>query len=199
MAAWREMSMRQCRRRNASEEENKRLKELVTEQRGILRGLQRFVQRQLDYAKAHQSNQATCSSVSSWPGSWSGDTQSLMQLLAELLAGIKTAYNSTDSRLLSRSSLNAAGLDREARLLASSPTQMTIEVSSSRFFPSDFHSVAEAYWLMGLNYYCRDTEVSRERTEIEGRETLFVDKSIEDQAAGPVNVRKHSSVQRFAE
>ncbi|TMW67888.1 hypothetical protein Poli38472_007560 [Pythium oligandrum] len=198
MAAWKEMAVRQFRRRNAAEAENMRLKELVVEQRDVLRGLHRILERQLTNNKI-QSCDAARQSISSWTTSWQGDPRAMMQTVAELLSGIKTAYDSTDSWLATTCSMRSAGLDNKAQVIALSPTQYAIEVVNLRFLPFDSHRVAEAYWIMGMNYYCRDFDISREVADVEGRETLFLNQAFQDHGSGHVNVRKHSSVQRFDE
>ncbi|TMW67890.1 hypothetical protein Poli38472_007562 [Pythium oligandrum] len=196
MSAWKEMAVRQFCRRNAAEAENVRLKELVAEQRDVLCGLKRILERQLANAKFNASPHVH---VGSWSSSCHGDARSMMQMVAELLAGLKSAYSSTDACLASTQSMRAAGLDDETRLVELSTSQFAIEIVNMRFFPFDPHRVAEAYWAMGLNYYYREFDIAREQAEVEGRETIFLDQISQDWATGRVNGRKHSSVQRFVE
>ncbi|TMW67893.1 hypothetical protein Poli38472_007565 [Pythium oligandrum] len=197
MRAWKDMALRVYRRRRMAEAENIRLKELVVEQREVLRGLQRVLQRQLTHSKVQSSDMIPQSMP---PMEGLEDPRAMMQMLAELLSGLKIAYNTTDSWLTTTCSMRAAGLQNDAKFVALSSTQFVIEVVDVRFFPFDLHRVAEAYWAMGVNYHCREFDIFREDTEVEGRETIFREQVIQDdEAGGRVRLRKHASVQRFIE
>ncbi|TMW67892.1 hypothetical protein Poli38472_007564 [Pythium oligandrum] len=193
MGAWKEMALRQYRRRNASEAENMRLKELVAEQHDVLRGLQRVVQRQLNNNKVQPSDQVFRPVNSVWA---KDDPRSMMQMLAELLTGLKFAYDTTDTWQATTGSMRAAGLQNNSKLVPLSSTTFAIECVDIRFFPFNLQAVAEAYWTMGVNYHCCGFDVSRQHTEVEGRETIFREQEI---LGDHVRLRRHASVQRFVE
>ncbi|TMW67889.1 hypothetical protein Poli38472_007561 [Pythium oligandrum] len=198
MAAWKDMAIRQYHRRTDAETENIRLKDLTLEQRDVLQGLQRILAFHLANTAAPPCESAR-RSVASWNASWQEDPRQMMQMVAELLSGVKSAYNSTDTWLATTYSMREASLNSKTQVIALSPTEYAIEIVNLRLFPFDPHRVAQAYWAMGMNCYCRSFDIAREIADVEGRMTIFLDQAYQDHGPGRVSIRKHSSVQQFVE
>ncbi|TMW67905.1 hypothetical protein Poli38472_007577 [Pythium oligandrum] len=196
LTAWKDVSSRQLKRRQAAEEENARLKKRAREQRHVVKMLKNFIEQQI-----RRVNHPLASSSLYSPAQ--EDSRRMMSMFAELLTDLKGIHATTNLWLQKSDSYCLAdGRYVESRIVPLSPTQVVVEIVDVRLLPFPFDAMGDGYWSRAISKPCKVVHsFFHEETQVEGRDTVFSGKAYHNDrgiaGSGNVRLRSHTSTQKF--
>ncbi|TMW67907.1 hypothetical protein Poli38472_007579 [Pythium oligandrum] len=198
LMSWRGVTKRQFQRRQASEEENARLKARVLEQRHVVKILKRIIEQQISRAN-HPLASARLYSPAWKAVCGDGDPREMMRTFAELLTNLKQIHSTTDD-WIQKNALDQLpnGQFIASRVIPLSPTQVAVENVDFRLLPFSYEVVGNLYMTKAMDERCTVSFFYHEESQVEGRETYFSGKVFDNEDQS-IRLRSHRATQRFVE
>ncbi|TMW58110.1 hypothetical protein Poli38472_011698 [Pythium oligandrum] len=198
---WKNVAQRHGKRRKEAEEENRSLREQVVERHKVLQSMYRFIQRQLEKNQHPMRGHVPWASLDK-----RNMREESMRVYVELGIGLRSLYEATDGWIHRMTTMNhslselAAQTHEDARVHSLSPVQMALDMETARVCPFRFDAFSQAYWGLGINSYCTQYDSFREKTEMDGHETVFHGQFFEGSTNGiQVGMHAHILIQRRLE